>query len=88
MNISYMPDKKYLLIILFVILLVVLGSYWFVNRQRSQVTAPREAGAPLAAPKILTPEEIAKIIEGLTPAEEKKLTLAEKQKIEKSVTAP
>lgn len=80
-----MTQKNYL-IILSTVLLVILTSYWFINRQKPLIS--EEVGAPLPAAKPLTAEEIAKISESLTVLEEKELSPTEKQRIEASVTAP
>jgi len=80
-----MLPKNYLLIIL-AILIVALGSYSFINRQ--QLVTPEEISAPPIVSKPLTSEEIAEISAGLTASVGKELSSAEKQKIEKTVTAP
>ena len=83
-----MAQKNYLLITGAVILLIALGSYWLINRQRLKPVAMEEIITPPAVSKPLTAEEIAKISESLTASGEKALSLAQKQKLEKSATAP
>ena len=83
-----MSQKNLLLIIGAVILLLILGSYWLFNRQRLKPVATEEISAPPAVSRPLTAEEIAKISESLTASGEKALSSAQKQTLEKSVTAP
>jgi hypothetical protein len=83
-----MIQKNYLLA-LSVILMVLLVSYWLVNRQRLGVLAPEEMSVPSTAVKPLTDEEIAELAENLSASEDyKELSLAQKQNIEKNSTAP
>lgn len=80
-----MNNKSLIVIVFSAIVLLLLGSYWFV-RERGLLSDRN--GSPILAPPELTPKEKERILSTLNARQKENLTPQQKTKILKSLTAP